>query len=156
MANETMTYVHVSSATGEPTRIAFDPTKQVADYRKASDGTQTTSLYDLYVRDCDEQPGESWIEDPDGGYAYPPTSVRKRAAMQKTTAQQDRAMAPDAPAPDGYGALIQPESERMPTWLEGFEVVARHLPCGLSERKASYVTTWIHPFRLRNDHPYYG
>lgn len=80
MTQESMTYVHVSTATGEQTRIPFDPTRQMADYRKAADGSKTTSLYELYVRDCDEQPGESWIEDPDGGYAYPPRPMRQSGA----------------------------------------------------------------------------
>ena len=85
-----------------------------------------------------------------GGHVPPPTGPRR------TTDAQDAAMRPDAPAPGGYGALIQPEGDRMPEWLDGWEIVARHLPCGLSERKASYVTTWCHPFRLRSDHPRYA
>lgn len=79
MALESMTYVHVSTATGEQVHIKFDPDKRLPDYRKSADGSVTTSQFDLYVRDCDEQPGESWIEDPDGGYAYPPASLRTAA-----------------------------------------------------------------------------
>ncbi len=73
----TMTYVH-RSGNGGDTRIPFDPEKRMSDYRKASDGSQTSSLYELYVRDCDEQPGDGWIEDPDGGYAYPPRAMREK------------------------------------------------------------------------------
>ena len=78
---KTMTYVHRSDTTGTETRIPFDAATRMPDYRKAADGSQTTSLYDLYVRDCDEQPGEGWIEDPDGGYAYPPRAMREKSGV---------------------------------------------------------------------------
>ena len=61
----------------------------------------------------------------------------------------------EGPPPAGYGAILRPEGETRPHWLDPQEVVARHLPMGLSERKAEFVTTWDHPFRLRADHPRY-
>lgn len=70
-----MTYVHRSTE-GRETRIPFDPEERLPDHRKAADGSRTSSMYELYVRDCDEQPGDGWIEDPDGGYAYPPRGLR--------------------------------------------------------------------------------
>ena len=73
----TMTYVHRSDTDGRETRIPFDPEKRLPDYAKARDGSLTSSLYELYVRDCNEQPGDAWIEDPDGGYAYPPRADRQ-------------------------------------------------------------------------------
>ena len=72
----TMTYVHRSNE-GRETCIPFNPEKQLPDHRKAADGSQTSSLYELYVRDCDEQPGDGWIMDPDGSYAYPPRAQRE-------------------------------------------------------------------------------
>lgn len=70
-----MTYVHLVTTAGSRTRIQFDPERMVYDHRTKRD----IPLYELYVRDCNEQPGENWIEDPDGGYAYPPKSVREAA-----------------------------------------------------------------------------
>jgi len=80
---EKMTYVHVSTHDGAQTRIPFDPEARQPDYRKAADGSLTSTLHELYVRDCDEQPGDSWIEDPDGGYAYPPKALRGDAAAER-------------------------------------------------------------------------
>lgn len=73
----------------------------------------------------------------------------------RTTPEQDRLMDPATPPPAGYGALLAAPGVR-PAWLDPQEIVARHLPMGLSERKADFVTTWDHPFRLRVDHPHYS
>jgi len=59
-------------------------------------------------------------------------------------------------APAGYGDIIRPAGKGRPGWLGAEELVVRHLPGGPSERKAGYVTTWDHPFRLRADHPHYA
>lgn len=57
--------------------------------------------------------------------------------------------------PTGYGRILQEAGDCRPSWLDAEEVVARHLPMGLSERKAGAVMEWRHPFRLRTDHPRY-
>jgi len=80
--------------------------------------------------------------------------VQDRGKGMKRTKEQLEAIA--GPAPKGYGAVIHPVDTRHPGWLDPEEIVARHLPMGLSERKAGYVTTWDHPFRLRADHPRYS
>ena len=54
-----------------------------------------------------------------------------------------------------YGPLIRTTGNR-PWWLDNDEIVQRPLPLGPSERKAAYVTTWNHDFRIRADHPFYG
>jgi hypothetical protein len=58
--------------------------------------------------------------------------------------------------PAGYGAILRADTTEKPEWLDPQEIVARHLPMGLSERKANFVITWDHPFRLRADHPRYS
>ena len=88
------------------------------------------------------------------GHYLPIAYTRQRAAA-RNRAYMARLVA-DAKTPDGYGPLIVPKGKDRPAWLSGDELVARHLPQGLSERKASGVTTWNHPFRLRADHPHYA
>ena len=58
--------------------------------------------------------------------------------------------------PEGYGPLIHEPGDVRPGWLEANEIVARHLPMGLSERKAGLVSSWHHPFHVREDHPRYS
>lgn len=69
---------------------------------------------------------------------------------------KDQLDAIGGPPPKGYGAIVHPDGTMHPEWLDPEEIVARHLPMGLSERKARFVTTWDHPFRLREDHPRYS
>ncbi len=77
----------------------------------------------------------------------------KGEAMGNATQQQRDAIA--GPPPDGYGGILHSDGPERPEWIDPQEIVARHLPMGLSERKAAFVTTWDHPFRLRADHPRY-
>lgn len=62
----------------------------------------------------------------------------------------------DGAPPKGYGGILKADAAERPDWIHPQEMVARHLPMGLSERKADFVTTWDHPFRLRADHPRYS
>ena len=99
-------------------------------------------------------------------YSVPLSIARLRAGIDRINAAKavdglraitDRMRAAiDGPPPAGYGAIVLVENDTKPAWLDDWEVVARHLPMGLSERKAGYVTTWDRPFRLRSDHPHYA
>lgn len=62
-----MMTVHFDNAVAGPTRLTFDPLKEVPDW---SQGGKPAALYDLYVRDVDAHQRPAWIEDPDGFYAY--------------------------------------------------------------------------------------
>lgn len=64
-------------------------------------------------------------------------------------------LAIEGPPPDGYGRIIPAPGGDRPSWLDAGEIVARHLPLGMSERKAGFIVGWEHPFRLRSDHPWY-
>ena len=80
--------------------------------------------------------------------------TQQRGGSMSITERQMRE-AIEGPPPRGYGAILRAETTERPDWLDPQEMVARHLPMGLSERKAGFVTTWDHPFRLRADHPHY-
>lgn len=91
-----------------------------------------------------------------GRASRPRNDAPKAEATHTLSSYQRDSMDPDAAPPKGYGALIVPEWQGRPHRLDGEEIVARHLPCGLSERKAQDITTWDHPYRLREDHPHYA
>lgn len=82
--------------------------------------------------------------------------MRRRiaACASQGVTERQRAAIAGAP-PHGYGRILHADGAGRPTWVDVDDIVARHLPMGLSKRRAGDIATWTHPFRLRADHPRY-